>query len=64
MNRCVAEYIAAARRFEQLARIEARFEAKQLMQAQAEACIKLAVKRGKEVNGTSWEILAPIDWMR
>jgi hypothetical protein len=64
MNRCVVEYIAAARRFEQLARIEVRPEAKQLMQAQAESCIKLAIKRGREVNGADWQTPLPIDWMR
>jgi hypothetical protein len=64
MKRCVAEYIAAARRFEQLALVEPCSEAKQLMREQAETCIKLAIKRGREVNGADWQTPLPIDWMR
>ena len=64
MKRCVAEYISAARRFERLARLEPCSEVKQLMNEQAATCVKLAIKRAKEVDVPRWQMPPPIDWVK
>jgi hypothetical protein len=44
------DYIAAARQFERLGRLETRPEAKLLIMEQAETCYRLAHKRAREIT--------------
>jgi hypothetical protein len=50
MPKPVAEYLVCARRFDHLASIEQRIEAKQLLNAQADTCYRLAAKRARATN--------------
>jgi hypothetical protein len=50
MPKPVAEYLECARQFDRLASLEQRIEAKQLLNAQADTCYRLAAKRARETN--------------
>ncbi len=61
MTRPVADYLAAARQFERLAASETRPEARELLERQAKACVRLALKRAKEINQTNPVTPPPFD---
>ena len=46
----VAEYLSYARQFDRLATIEPRVDVKQLLNAQADTCYRLAERRARETN--------------
>jgi len=48
MPKLGAEYFAAALQFDRLARRETRPEVQELLKAQASACHRLAIKRGRD----------------
>ena len=50
MPKRIAEYLEHARQFDRLAAIEQHIEARQLLNAQADTCYRLAVKRARETN--------------
>ncbi len=52
MNRRVDDYIAAARQFERLARLEMRPDARVLLLEQAQTCDRLARKQAREISPT------------
>jgi hypothetical protein len=46
----VTHYLAAARQFDRLARLETHPQIKRLLQEQATTCVRLTLKQGKETN--------------
>jgi hypothetical protein len=62
MTSLVTHYLAAARQFERLARIETCPEAKQLLNGQAETCLRLAFKRAKAAD-RALSLPPPVDFI-
>ncbi len=63
MTRPVADYVTAARQFERLALIETRPEARELMERQAKTCLRLAMKRAKELNQANPTTSSPFNFI-